>query len=234
MIDYEKLKVAHELANKISKERDYTVAIQCAINNECINYMIKAYEIDEQYLYIDDLITKLEELTTPKPKYKEGDFVWYLSNNSELSRMAIDWVREELEINSNQVVYATPNGMVIESALYPSKAALIEAQVVYWTSLKNEVISTRERNMSMTSIHTGDAFNYLNPPFQGLVKGFVAPLKKSNCCGEDVLYCETGWSVSKCSRCGKEYKESCQHESDGMIYRSIPPKNKCKKCGEFY
>jgi hypothetical protein len=26
----------------------------------------------------------------------------------------------------------------------------------------------------------------------------------------------------------------CNHESDGMIYTSNPPKNKCKKCGEFY
>lgn len=26
----------------------------------------------------------------------------------------------------------------------------------------------------------------------------------------------------------------CQHESDGLIYTSNPPQNKCKKCGEFY
>lgn len=28
--------------------------------------------------------------------------------------------------------------------------------------------------------------------------------------------------------------EGCLHENDGMIYTSNPPKNKCKKCGEFY
>ncbi len=27
---------------------------------------------------------------------------------------------------------------------------------------------------------------------------------------------------------------NCKHESDDMIYTSHPPKNKCKKCGEFY
>jgi hypothetical protein len=26
----------------------------------------------------------------------------------------------------------------------------------------------------------------------------------------------------------------CKHESDGSIYTSNPPQNKCKKCGEFY
>jgi hypothetical protein len=28
--------------------------------------------------------------------------------------------------------------------------------------------------------------------------------------------------------------EGCNHESDGLIYNSNPPQNKCKKCGEFY
>jgi hypothetical protein len=26
----------------------------------------------------------------------------------------------------------------------------------------------------------------------------------------------------------------CEHESDGQIYCSLPPQNKCKKCGKFY
>ncbi len=26
----------------------------------------------------------------------------------------------------------------------------------------------------------------------------------------------------------------CNHESDGMIYTSNPPQNKCKKCGVLY
>ena len=26
----------------------------------------------------------------------------------------------------------------------------------------------------------------------------------------------------------------CEHESDGAIYTSMPPKQKCVKCGEFY
>lgn len=37
--------------------------------------------------------------------------------------------------------------------------------------------------------------------------------------------------------CGYELCEGiieCEHEPDGNIYTSNPPKNKCKKCGEFY
>jgi len=26
----------------------------------------------------------------------------------------------------------------------------------------------------------------------------------------------------------------CEHKSDGMIYASYPPQNKCTLCGEFY
>ncbi len=26
----------------------------------------------------------------------------------------------------------------------------------------------------------------------------------------------------------------CDHKSDGTVYTSNPPQNKCKKCGEFY
>lgn len=26
----------------------------------------------------------------------------------------------------------------------------------------------------------------------------------------------------------------CEHESDDLIYWSMPPKSKCKKCGIFY
>lgn len=29
-------------------------------------------------------------------------------------------------------------------------------------------------------------------------------------------------------------QEECQHESDGLVYTSYPPKLKCGKCGEFY
>ena len=28
--------------------------------------------------------------------------------------------------------------------------------------------------------------------------------------------------------------DRCQHENDGMVYCSNPPKYKCLKCGEFY
>ncbi len=31
-----------------------------------------------------------------------------------------------------------------------------------------------------------------------------------------------------------KFPEKCQHKSDGLIYTSNPPQNKCKKCGEFY
>jgi hypothetical protein len=56
--------------------------------------------------------------------------------------------------------------------------------------------------------------------------------------------------LPRCVHVGKKYQEmcdsiiikiqsmidnyKCNHESDGLIYTSNPPKNKCVKCREFY
>lgn len=32
----------------------------------------------------------------------------------------------------------------------------------------------------------------------------------------------------------KDANAECKHESDGWMYMSNPPQNKCKKCGQFY
>lgn len=31
-----------------------------------------------------------------------------------------------------------------------------------------------------------------------------------------------------------EVPDACEHVSDGLVYTSLPPKYKCKKCGAFY
>jgi len=52
--------------------------------------------------------------------------------------------------------------------------------------------------------------------------------------------CKKIMNVHPMSNINSEYFKECsihnlcEHESDGMIYTSNPPQNKCKKCGEFY
>ncbi len=58
---------------------------------------------------------------------------------------------------------------------------------------------------------------------------------KQEYCTHPNKYYQEGDGTYDCDDCGTlQMQWGCQHESDGMIYTSIPPKNKCKKCGEFY
>jgi hypothetical protein len=160
-------------------------------------------------------IDKPEELTEPKPKYKVNDTIWFRLCD-EISSAVIS---EVLQF-SNDVHYVTNCGNVVESALYPTKAALIEAQIEYWQKLKLE---------SMT------------PPFEGEAMGFNEAFKVCVGCKEPVSCCDCDIQRHQ----DQVDIDRCQHESDGYFYRenrksSVPyncdgfPDMKCNKCGEFY
>ena len=89
MIDYEKLKLAHELANEYSKSKkwDQLIYISVGMSKLELRYSIEIYKNSEdmnikfddgcQFTYcIDELITKLQELTKPNPKYEVRQKAW--------------------------------------------------------------------------------------------------------------------------------------------------------------
>src|ERR1700735_72186 len=83
MIDYNKLKQAHELGAILSNTIDYPVFI--AVQQEerlegeiCVLYTFRAAGDASIYRNIDDLIANLPPLTHPKPKYEVGQEVFYL------------------------------------------------------------------------------------------------------------------------------------------------------------
>ena len=126
MIDYEKLKTANTLAHKLSIATGVRVDI-CIVYMDCDepDFMLCDYRTDRP-LYIcsiDELIDELYELTQPEPKYKVGSTWWYLNDTwNEPDSLLInetnkDWYRKDGE-------------------WYPTKAALIEAQIAYWQSLR--------------------------------------------------------------------------------------------------
>jgi hypothetical protein len=82
MIDYNKLKQAHELGASLSNSIDYPVFI--AVQQEerfegeiCVLYTFRAAGDARIYRNIDDLITNLQKLTQPKPKYKNCKDCYY-------------------------------------------------------------------------------------------------------------------------------------------------------------
>ena len=262
MIDYQKLQLAHELASELARQNEFTFAIQVAIGYcGTINYMLKAYLIDEQYMHIDELITKLRGLVKQEPKYEIGQTVWFvvLSDNWNPIESTI------LQYDPLISKYFLAGTWFRENEIYPSKEALIEAQMEYWICLKNEEISTQESNMSMTSMHVNDALNYPSPKFEEITTKdndmseftplvFNCPFcsaKRSrrrpllHCCNEyEFSLIRTkfegeikGFDCSESIRKHHELEdgeELCQHEAEPKINYSNPLNDICKKCGEFY
>lgn len=139
MIDYDKLKIAHELADKYVCYNHEN----CTLTN---TYYARAYghyyDIVTPTLgtlnfkTIDSLISKLKELTQPdKPKYEVGQEVWFVRGSYTNFKPEKSFVRGHQDgyinfFDRDNVVF-----QVLEEQVYPSREDLIESQIEYWHSL---------------------------------------------------------------------------------------------------
>lgn len=209
MIDYDKLRLAHELANKYYQQSNSGVVIESNFEFGCTLEYVYRLWIDQNissFNEIDDLITKLKALTQPEPKYKVGDTVWMEINGEPVSRFIFK--------NAGPKYYLEGYvGLMYESELYPTKAELIEAQIKYWTSMR-EPEHEFEKGIC---VHCGDKYFDHGP--------FCMRLEYCNVSG---------------AKLGK--REECEHESDGSVPKlshftseeGCVFVRKCIKCGEFY
>ena len=94
---------------------------------------------------------KLQQLTQPEQKYKEGDIVW--TYGMTIQDWKIDSIYYEPDRNDFRVNLSNPYGKasVMQSQLYPTRQFLIEAQIDYWQNLLNEEKPTS----SCCSAHAG-------------------------------------------------------------------------------
>lgn len=238
MIDYEKLKLAHELAEKLCDEIGRRVDINVIfIEKNDYAFGLQSYNEDIDYpLFntLDGLITKLKELTRPKPKFEVGQEIWCL-DNKEIKSFKIDEIIYDIEywyINkhddgkySNDEEYFD---QFQESSLFATKQELIQAQIDYWQSqlTKEHVKSYEKASMELINEH---------------IKHCGIKLELKECQHEcDGKFHERCPAMRKCTKCNKLYPlfELCQHEPDltGISNLTHPAQNymKCKKCGEFY
>jgi hypothetical protein len=227
MIDYEKLKIAHELADKYSQENkipiciEYSAAFGCQgkDNVSCfINY-------DRTDLHdLDSLITKLKELTAPTLAYKEGDKVWFISTEGGYGHDDIDAVCKD----DDHPYFINEERWYKESELYPTKAALIEAIITYWQSQREAVL---EPGIGGTSEPLKTYPAYKDP---------ITDCDEIDCYHENNGRCEHNMPADDCFRCRlfEFHNNECQHESDTYSYiTNHSPREhsrKCIKCGEFY
>lgn len=136
MIDYEKLKEAWELCNKLA-ETSYVV--EFVHQGNYIEFSITDCESEDGLPYlitadIDELLCELKQLTQPQPKYKIGDEVWFYAGNQTYS-----FVIEEIYLADNEYVVASHSWHMPEQYVYSSKEQLIDDQIKCWQKMKNEL-----------------------------------------------------------------------------------------------
>ena len=131
MIDYEKLKIAHEIMIKANRyycvyEFGWSDKVRFQVFND-ENDIILFTAFDE-----DDLILRLKGLTQPEPRYKIGDEVFITWHGYIEEARVVDRTSHE-----RYQVMLNDGGQVsrIESEIFPTRQALIEHQIEYWSKL---------------------------------------------------------------------------------------------------
>lgn len=245
MIDYDKLRLAHELTVKLSTHYiTHTITPKHGHMFELCSWG----QIENIVCAsLDELIEKLTEINQRTPaKFKINDEVFCFLRD-EIMQMRIEEVM--LKTPFQERCYRTNLGFAPESRLHSSREALIEAQILHWQKLlhescehdfvkfaryldDNHVIYFRVCNNCKLEVHaplriTEGGMAWSTPPFEGEIKGF-----KRDYTGSDS--CETS-SSEKSKPCAHEKDCSIQSSynihSDGQISHV---KFKCKHCGELY
>ncbi len=133
MIDYEKLKQAHELASKCKSH--YLLQIISHKGAEFTLVDWKPDIPDMNFFDEDSLIEKLTELTQPKSKYEVGQTIWFMDCEKNIREFIINTV-EILGYEGDLYRYRDHSGNYVyeRDGLYSSRDALIESQIQYWQS----------------------------------------------------------------------------------------------------
>lgn len=222
-INYEKLKIAHELL--ISNDKYYLTWRAC---QKSCDFELQEYGSDNEWYFdadnIDDLIEKLTELTLTKPKYKEKEFIWVMQEDNRPHHKKILNIR--FDTHDKEYICEITNCIdepywITEDSLHPTKQALIESQIEYWSSLLDT--QTNQPQVDIDSCQESIGKHH--------------ELEDEDCQHEknNFLYSFMGFTHYKCRDCAQNFtKEECQHESDGPSYVDLNYRKHCKKCGGFY
>lgn len=139
MIDYEKLKMAHELLQKV-RVKECSIALHVGHYNNIVLTYIDENELRHEYEFsnLDDLTTKLYGFFPKRPKYDLGQLVYYVQGTLIVHANIIQLPKSECDvyiINS----YLCEDLPIKEKMIFPSKRLLIQDQITYWKTLANEV-----------------------------------------------------------------------------------------------
>lgn len=229
MIDYDKLKHAHDLTEKYYEQTKIMTWIKIIV--PCISDLIgyqwtTLHDCLLKCEDIDELIAKLEEMTKPEQKYALNSTVYALDGFNGIIELTI--VRSYVTgIDTTITIYVTDLGArYAESELYPTREALIEAQVEYWQKLRCQGGGHAYDTDSSICLYC-DTKQFSQPPkFEGKVEGFTP---------ETVKVRGVERAVSEFNSCTHERDESKERKlmytpsEMGWVYVYA-----CKHCKEYY
>ena len=139
MIDYEKLKEMHELANKWSKDNGLMMIFSHRFGATHNDFKLQYQGIDDYFETLDNLITKLRELTQHEHKFKIGDTIWYLDEKNDPDYIKID----SISYFNYTVLYKSKDenfSISHRHDLYATRNELIKSQIEYWHKLLHSEI----------------------------------------------------------------------------------------------
>jgi hypothetical protein len=228
MIDYEKLKIAHELIDKlrpVAYELMYKM-VEDEIQYWRFNYCLTFNWIDNSFDSIDDLVAKLLELAKPEPKYKAGDTVFAVSYPDITEGKIINFDGKHYYVRFIDDGY---KAYFSEFLLHDSRETLIQAQIDYWQKLKQEhcehsydTVRYSITDKATLSIQCCSKCGEDKPDdtmaFEGPIQGFNdhqediiknqfghPQMFETTCCGKKFYYTNLfGTTNPKCHVCGKD------------------------------
>jgi hypothetical protein len=140
LLDFNKLKLAHDLIRTYAFQEDWdinlTTCFNSYINTERIGFILSDGNGDHRFTELDELIAKLQELTRPKPKFNVGDKVYFINPQVQINVNTIESITQEhrgILFHFGKPTY----GAIYEPDAFPTKEALIDAQIAYWSCLKD-------------------------------------------------------------------------------------------------
>jgi len=119
-LDWDQLGLAHELAEKCDVEILYGYGTKSGTRTMFFN--------------LNELLKRLQELPQPKPKYEVGQQVWLVDCDTICTANITGYKHGEYRLQKCD----TGKDWSVESQLYDSRQALIEAQITHWQNLLSE------------------------------------------------------------------------------------------------
>lgn len=259
MIDYEKIKTAHELAELYGKQIDDWIDVAVTLNSISKYYPLPfafgptGKDFDNRFTSLDELIDKLKELTQPESKFKVDDEVWiYNYYAHRIDCFVVDAIDlESLRYSGKIKGSAAEYEEIRECDIYHSREELINAQIKHWQSMKEQEEKPPIYDMkSFVSSYNQACDNFVNDILKDT--GCQVVGKESDCQesirkhhelddGSDKVFHKPKINDEALQKflnraAYKQHKQNCVHLASPFapVDGFEPCKQKCIKCGEFY